>query len=212
MNSEKSYDYLFKLILVGDSGAGKSCLHLRFNDDTWTSSYITTIGVEFKTKIVEMEDKKLKLQIWDTAGQERFKTISKAYYKSVHGVLFVYDLTQIESFNNLTKWIEEIGANAPQDVQRIIVGAKSDMEENRQVPFEQAKEFAEKFGMKFFETSSKNNLNVHEAFCNLTKDILIQKLEKEKAAAEAEVNQESKNTSELPESTATESLITTMQD
>ncbi len=197
MNSEKGYYYLFKLILVGDLGAGKSCLNVRFTDDTWTSSYIPTIGVDFKIKIVEMEDKKLKLQIWDSAGQDRFKTISKAYYKSVQGVLFVYDLTKIESFNNLSEWIEEIGIYAPKDAQRILVGAKSDMEENRQVPFEQAKEFADKNGMKFFETSSKNNLNVHEAFYSLSKDILMQKLEKEKAAAEAEVNQESKNSSIL---------------
>merc|ERR1711966_349389 len=94
------YDYLFKLLLIGDSGVGKSCLLLRFADDKWTDSYISTIGVDFKIRTIELDGKTIKLQIWDTAGQERFRTISSTYYRGAHGIIVVYDITDNESFNN----------------------------------------------------------------------------------------------------------------
>ena len=106
MNSE--YDYLFKLLLIGDSGVGKSCLLLRFADDTYTESYISTIGVDFKIRTIQLDGKTIKLQIWDTAGQERFRTITSSYYRGAHGIIVVYDTTEMESFNNVKQWLHEI--------------------------------------------------------------------------------------------------------
>ena len=106
MNSE--YDYLFKLLLIGDSGVGKSCLLLRFADDTYTESYISTIGVDFKIRTIELDGKTIKLQIWDTAGQERFRTITSSYYRGAHGIIVVFDVTDQESFNNVKQWLHEI--------------------------------------------------------------------------------------------------------
>merc|ERR1712159_656276 len=103
MNPE--YDYLFKLLLIGDSGVGKSCLLFRFADDTYQESYISTIGVDFKIRTVELEGKTIKLQIWDTAGQERFRTITSSYYRGAHGIIVVYDVTDQESFNNVKTWL-----------------------------------------------------------------------------------------------------------
>mmetsp|Transcript_49208 Transcript_49208/g.71860 ORF Transcript_49208/g.71860 Transcript_49208/m.71860 type:complete len:109 (+) Transcript_49208:102-428(+) len=106
MNPE--YDYLFKLLLIGDSGVGKSCLLLRFADDTYTESYISTIGVDFKIRTITQDSKTVKLQIWDTAGQERFRTITSSYYRGAHGIIVVYDVTDMESFNNVKQWLHEI--------------------------------------------------------------------------------------------------------
>ncbi|WBY58514.1 ras-related protein Rab-1B [Plasmodium yoelii yoelii] len=103
-----SYDSLFKILLIGDSGVGKSCLLLRFADDTYTDSYISTIGVDFKIKTIEIDDKIIKLQIWDTAGQERFRTITSSYYRGAQGIIIVYDVTDRDSFNNVKNWIIEI--------------------------------------------------------------------------------------------------------
>jgi len=106
MNTE--YDYLFKLLLIGDSGVGKSCLLLRFADDTYTESYISTIGVDFKIRTIQLDGKTIKLQIWDTAGQERFRTITSSYYRGAHGIIVVYDTTEAETFNNVKQWLHEI--------------------------------------------------------------------------------------------------------
>ena len=117
---EKDYDYLFKLLIIGDAGVGKSSLLLRFADDKFTTAYINTIGVDFKIRSIKYKNKKIKLQIWDTAGQERFRTITSTYYRGAHGVIIVYDVTDRESFDNVKTWIEEIDANYNELEQNLI--------------------------------------------------------------------------------------------
>merc|ERR1712022_60157 len=159
MANAAEYDYLFKLLLIGDSGVGKSCLLLRFADDTYTETYISTIGVDFKIRTVEIDGKVIKLQIWDTAGQERFRTISSTYYRGAHGIIVVYDVTSLDSFNNVKRWLTEIDKYARENVNKLLVGNKSDAAEgadsSRQVPMESGKTFAEERDIPFLETSAK---------------------------------------------------------
>ncbi|RVW22236.1 Ras-related protein RABE1c [Vitis vinifera] len=150
------YDYLVKLLLIGDSGVGKSCLLLRFSDDSFTTSFITTIGIDFKIRTIELDGKRIKLQIWDTAGQERFRTITTAYYRGAMGILLVYDVTDESSFNNIRNWIRNIEQHASDNVNKILVGNKADMDESkRAVPTSQGQALADEYGIKFFETSLK---------------------------------------------------------
>jgi Ras-related protein Rab-1A len=172
MSSQLEYDYLFKYLIIGNSGVGKSCLLIRFTDDKYEEGYVTTIGVDFKIKTLIIEGKSVKLQIWDTAGQERFRNIVSSYYKGAQGIMMVYDITDLESFRYLDSWIKEIEKNASKNVYKILVGNKNDLEKNRKVTFEKGKEFANLHGMKFFETSAKENRNVEEAFKEMTKDII----------------------------------------
>merc|ERR1712196_115856 len=157
---ESEYDFLFKLLLIGDSGVGKSCLLLRFADDTYTETYISTIGVDFKIRTVEIDGKVIKLQIWDTAGQERFRTITSSYYRGAHGIIVVYDVTDEESFNNVKTWLSEIDRYANENVNKLLVGNKCDMVTKKVVDTETAKAFADELGIPFLETSAKSAANV----------------------------------------------------
>ncbi|CAG8608431.1 12671_t:CDS:10 [Acaulospora colombiana] len=165
------YDYLFKLLLIGDSGVGKSCLLLRFADDTYTESYISTIGVDFKIRTIELEGKTVKLQIWDTAGQERFRTITSSYYRGAHGIIVVYDVTDTDTFTNVKQWLQEIDRYASEGVNKLLVGNKSDLTTKKVVEYTVAKEFAEQLGIPFLETSAKNATNVEQAFLTMAKQI-----------------------------------------
>jgi len=165
------YDYLFKLLLIGDSGVGKSCLLLRFADDTYTDSYISTIGVDFKIRTVDLDTKTIKLQIWDTAGQERFRTITSSYYRGAHGIIIVYDITDKESFDNVRQWLFEIDRYASESVCKLLVGNKSDLKNKRSVEFETAKGFADELNIPFLETSAKNATNVEQAFLTMAAQI-----------------------------------------
>merc|ERR1711907_696064 len=169
MNPE--YDYLFKLLLIGDSGVGKSCLLLRFADDTYTESYISTIGVDFKIRTIELDGKTIKLQIWDTAGQERFRTITSSYYRGAHGIIVVYDVTDQESFNNVKQWLHEIDRYACENVNKLLVGNKCDLVAKKVVDAATAKEFADQLGIQFLETSAKAAQNVEEAFLTMASQI-----------------------------------------
>jgi Ras-related protein Rab-1A len=169
MNPE--YDYLFKLLLIGDSGVGKSCLLLRFADDTYTESYISTIGVDFKIRTIELDGKTIKLQIWDTAGQERFRTITSSYYRGAHGIIVVYDITDQESFNNVKQWLQEIDRYACENVNKLLVGNKSDLTSKRAVETTAAKEYADQLGIPFLETSAKSATNVEQAFLTMAAEI-----------------------------------------
>ncbi|WFD30304.1 GTP-binding protein [Malassezia sp. CBS 17886] len=171
------YDLLVKLLLIGDSGVGKSCLLLRFCDDAWTPSFITTIGIDFKIRTIEVGDKRVKLQIWDTAGQERFRTITTAYYRGAMGILLVFDVTDEKSFQDIRNWYKDVDQHASEGVRKILVGNKCDWEEKRAVSREQAEELANELGVTYVETSAKTNTNVDEAFFVLAgqvKDHLVE--------------------------------------
>ncbi|XP_028319927.1 GTP-binding protein YPTC1-like [Gouania willdenowi] len=165
------YDYLFKLLLIGDSGVGKSCLLLRFADDTYTESYISTIGVDFKIRTIDMDGKTVKLQIWDTAGQERFRTITSSYYRGAHGIIIVYDVTEQESFNNVKQWLDEIDRYACDNVSRLLVGNKSDLLSKKVVDAATAQEVASSLRISFLETSAKSSENVERAFLTMASEI-----------------------------------------
>eukprot|EP00756_Hemistasia_phaeocysticola_P021270 Hpha_TRINITY_DN15765_c1_g1::TRINITY_DN15765_c1_g1_i1::g.39500::m.39500/K07874/RAB1A; Ras-related protein Rab-1A len=165
------YDYLFKLLLIGDSGVGKSCLLLRFADDTYTESYISTIGVDFKIRTIELDGKTIKLQIWDTAGQERFRTITSSYYRGAHGIIIVYDVTDMETFNNVKTWLSEIEKYATDSVNKLLVGNKCDLVVKKAVDYNTAKDFADTLGIPFLETSAKNATNVEQAFMTMSSEI-----------------------------------------
>ncbi|KAI0344988.1 ras-domain-containing protein [Trametopsis cervina] len=167
----EGYDYLFKLLLIGDSGVGKSCLLLRFAEDAFTDSYLSTIGVDFKIRTVDLDGKTVKLQIWDTAGQERFRTIAAAYYRGAHGIIVVYDVTDGESYEHIKSWLTEIDRYATEGVHKLIVGNKADLEERRVVQHEAAAEFAAQLNIPLLETSAKTSTGVEEAFLAMGKQI-----------------------------------------
>ena len=173
MNTE--YDYLFKLLLIGDSGVGKSCMLLRFADDTYTESYISTIGVDFKIRTISLDGKTIKLQIWDTAGQERFRTITSSYYRGAHGIIVVYDVTNRVSFDNVQRWLTEIDKYARENVNKLLVGNKADAAENdmtiRQVEFDAGEKFAKDRDIPFLETSAKTGTFVDTAFLMMAHEI-----------------------------------------
>eukprot|EP00350_Pseudokeronopsis_sp_OXSARD2_P004800 CAMPEP_0170555318 /NCGR_PEP_ID=MMETSP0211-20121228/13223_1 /TAXON_ID=311385 /ORGANISM="Pseudokeronopsis sp., Strain OXSARD2" /LENGTH=208 /DNA_ID=CAMNT_0010865091 /DNA_START=57 /DNA_END=683 /DNA_ORIENTATION=+ len=169
MNAE--YDYLFKVLLIGNSGVGKSSLLLRFADDVFTDNFMPTIGVDFKIRTIEVDRKTIKLQIWDTAGQERFKTITSSYYKGAHGIIVTYDITDRESFSAIENWMGEVEKHASDNISRILVGNKSDLDEQRQVTTDEGKECAEHYNVRFLETSAKDCKNVEEAFTIMTREI-----------------------------------------
>lgn len=178
----REYDHLFKLLIIGDSGVGKSSLLLRFADNTFTGNYITTIGVDFKIRTVEIDGERVKLQIWDTAGQERFRTITSTYYRGTHGVIVVYDVTSGESFANVKRWLHEIEQNC-EVVNRILVGNKNDTPDSKVVLTEDAQRFADQMSIQLFETSAKENINVEEMFMAITRQVLRSKKERKERQA-----------------------------
>ncbi|OTF74723.1 ras-related protein Rab-35-like protein [Euroglyphus maynei] len=184
MADRKDYDYLFKLLIIGDSGVGKSSLLLRFADNTFSGTYISTIGVDFKIRTVEIDNERVKLQIWDTAGQERFRTITSTYYRGAHGVIIVYDVTNGDSFHNISRWLQEIEQNCEVE-NKILVGNKNDDPSLKVVLTKDAQRIAELMKIQLYETSAKENINVEEMFLAITKMVLRTKKE--------QLNRQSKN-------------------
>jgi len=159
-----SKSYQFKILFVGDSGCGKTSLLLRYVDDTFTDTFISTIGVDFKSKTINVDGAKVEMQIWDTAGQERFRTITSSYYREAEGVILVFDLTNLESFNNVKRWLTDVEKYSADSAHKILVGNKSDLEATRKVKREDAEEFAGRCNLEYFETSAKKGVNVTTVF------------------------------------------------
>ncbi|SCU88320.1 LANO_0D01750g1_1 [Lachancea nothofagi CBS 11611] len=170
MNNEDygyDYDYLFKIVLIGDSGVGKSNLLSRFTTNEFNMESKSTIGVEFATRTIEVEGKKIKAQIWDTAGQERYRAITSAYYRGAVGALIVYDISKSNSYENCNHWLTELRENADENVAVGLIGNKSDLAHLRAVPTDEAKNFAQENQLLFTETSALNSENVDQAFREL---------------------------------------------
>jgi Ras-related protein Rab-1A len=166
------YDYLFKIIIIGDSGIGKSAILFRFADDLYNDGYISTIGVDFKIRTILVNGKIVKLQIWDTAGQERFRTITTSYYRGSHIIFMCYDITDRKTFSNLNMWKNEIKKFANLNIKVVLCGTKMDLSSQRQVSEEEGNTFAINNGYTFFEVSAKYNKNIDELFEKTSEELL----------------------------------------
>jgi len=172
--AKKDYDYQFKLVLIGDTGVGKSCILLRFADDTYTENHISTIGVDFRFRTVKVDKKTVKLQIWDTAGQERYRTITSAYYRGADGIVIVYDVTSEESFNHIKDWLTEVNRYASETTSKLLIGNKIDLPD-RLITKEKAKGYADSLNIPYIETSAVTSENIVNAFEEITRLLLLSK-------------------------------------
>ncbi|XP_074647311.1 ras-related protein Rab-37-like isoform X1 [Tubulanus polymorphus] len=170
------YDFACKVMLIGDSGVGKTCLLVRFKDGAFLSgSFISTVGIDFRNKVVSVEGTKVKLQIWDTAGQERFRSVTHAYYRDAHALLLLYDVTNKSSFDNIRAWLSEINEYAQDDVVIMLLGNKSDMAAERVIRREDGEKLAKDHNVAFMETSAKTGMNVELAFMAIARDLKMKK-------------------------------------
>jgi small GTP-binding protein len=170
--SETTYDYMFKFIIIGESGTGKSCILHQFIENKFKKNLNQTVGVEFGCKHLEICNKKIKLQIWDTAGQERFRSVTKSYYRGAAAAILVYDITNIESFSRLSTWINDARSLSRQDISMIVLGNKSDLVNARAVNFIEASQFCQENNVPLLETSAVSGENIDFAFTKLTKSVL----------------------------------------
>ena len=179
-NKTGYFDVKYKIMVLGESKVGKTSLIKRYTKDQFGGVYLTTVGMDFQDKIIEIEDKKVRLQVWDTAGQERFRNVTKSYFQSSHGLLVVYDITDRESFEKIKFWMENIKNNAPENAKLILVGNKCDLANERKVTIEDGENKARNYNIKFFESSAKDGTNVNELFFYLANEIYQDDKTKEK--------------------------------
>lgn len=167
--------YMFKMVLIGDSWVGKSWVLIRFSDDNFTENHVTTIGVDFRFRCLEIDGKTVKLQIWDTAGQERYKTITNSYYRGAEGVIIVFDLNNKESFLNIKDWLAEAKNGIDERTEILIFGNKWDIPDQRQVSDKEIKEFTDKTGINIIQCSAKTGKGVEDGFMLMTKRLMESK-------------------------------------
>ncbi|KAL9356500.1 hypothetical protein Peur_049753 [Populus x canadensis] len=170
-DASQKIDYVFKLVLIGDSAVGKSQILARFARNEFSLDSKATIGVEFQTRTLVIDHKSVKAQIWDTAGQERYRAVTSAYYRGAVGAMLVYDITKRQTFDHIPRWLEELRSHADKNIVIILIGNKSDLEDQRAVPTEDVNEFAQKEGLFFLETSALQATNVESAFMTVLTEI-----------------------------------------
>lgn len=167
-------DYCFTVMLLGDSCTGKTCLLIRFKDNTFmNNNFISTVGIDYRNKIIELNKHKVKLQVWDTAGQERFRSLTASYYRDADALLLIYDVTNRASFENIRDWLAQVREYAKEEVELTLVGNKVDLGQQRKVRPEEGKQLAKAYNIPFIETSAKSGQNVYELFLELTKRLLM---------------------------------------
>eukprot|EP01091_Cochliopodium_minus_P010090 TRINITY_DN262_c0_g1_i1.p1 TRINITY_DN262_c0_g1~~TRINITY_DN262_c0_g1_i1.p1 ORF type:complete len:200 (+),score=49.40 TRINITY_DN262_c0_g1_i1:31-630(+) len=165
-------DHIFKILIIGDSNVGKSCLMLRYADNSFTDTHISTIGVDFKEHVLKIDNQTIKLQLWDTAGQERFKTITSSYYRGSEGIMIVYDITDKTSFESINQWMGEVNEYGKGALVKLLIGNKCDLEDQRVIQKTEIEKVARELGVSYMETSAKSNTNVDQSFEFLAKEIL----------------------------------------
>lgn len=168
----KHFDYMFKMVLIGDSCVGKSCVLIRFADDNFTENHVTTIGVDFRFRSLEISGHSIKLQIWDTAGQERYKTITNSYYRGAEGVVIVFDLTNRDSFMNIKDWLTEARNGIDASTEILVFGNKADLQNQRQVSEKEIREFTANTGIEIIECSAKAGTGIEDGFVMMTKRLM----------------------------------------
>uniref|UniRef100_A0A672QBV4 small monomeric GTPase n=1 Tax=Sinocyclocheilus grahami TaxID=75366 RepID=A0A672QBV4_SINGR len=167
-STDQNFDYMFKILIIGNSSVGKTSFLFRYADDSFTPAFVSTVGIDFKVKTIYRNDKRIKLQIWDTAGQERYRTITTAYYRGAMGFILMYDITNEDSFNAVQDWYDSAYV-------LLLVGNKCDMEDDRVVASERGRQLSEQLGFMFFEASAKDNINVKQTFERLV-DIICERM------------------------------------
>ncbi|KAH9258942.1 hypothetical protein BASA81_002562 [Batrachochytrium salamandrivorans] len=172
--AKSTFDLQIKLLMIGDSGVGKTCLLLRYANDSFSPTFITTIGIDFKIKTVSIDDSVVKLQIWDTAGQERFRTITVSYFRGAQGILLCYDVCDRGSFENIANWIAQIEQHADVNVIKVLIGNKCDADPSKiQVTEAEGQALADQYGIKFYLTSAKSDIRVTDAFESVARDVMV---------------------------------------
>ncbi len=167
----KQYESLYKIVLVGDFDVGKQEIIKRFVDNTYQGKYVTTVAVDLTVKLIELDGKKIKLQLWDTVGNDRYRSLTTAYFRGAQGVMIVYDVTKERSFNSLTEWYRQIEEYACPEVVTMVIGNRCDLDLQREVSKERGQQAASQLGLKFFEVSPKTGENVAEAILSLVRDV-----------------------------------------
>lgn len=160
-----------KIVIIGDSGVGKSCLLVRFAENEYKDTYLSTMGLEFRFRVIKIGDTNVKVQLWDTAGQERFKSLTRSYYRGADGIMLVFDVTDKKSFSNVSSWLEEANSSIGISVPILLVGTKIDLVDERVISKEEIQKFAEQLNLSYIETSAKDNINVSEGINKLVHDI-----------------------------------------
>jgi small GTP-binding protein len=189
MNSSEKKEMIYKILTLGDTGVGKTNILLQFTEKKFNKAHLSTIGIDFKAKNIEVFGQPVKLKVWDTAGQERFRQITQQYYKGADGIVLVYDVTEKETFDQVSEWIEEIYKHTNQDrIGIVLVANKIDLEPKK-VSTEEGSQLASKYKMKFFETSALLNKNIDESFHALTEEIMTKRgVEVDKLKETFEIN------------------------